>query len=345
MSAAIPVVLFIAGLLVGAFIVEETSILGKPSTDAAVIASTSSSTSPTAKACGAFDNAISCSTQGQSSSQVSATSQSTSAEISTSIAVEHITTYALNPQDTIELGWSLDNGYSSINSFALEITNTGQNVLSTLTYSIAGVIGQFTEKTPIAPGAIGLYHVEFKGGITCNAGFCLGNGFADANGVISGSLIAQANVTFSDGQTFSIPQQIHEGGGSVKPYSTNTESAFCSALLRSVTVLGSSLDRNITNISGGVGWGLYVTLRNSNASPFGVAAWTLVDPLNSNGLSLQEISNFDLSSPPIATSDSTMTVTQTTNSQGIIVVRATPQPYKSGYTTRPIRSLVAHRLD
>jgi hypothetical protein len=218
-------------------------------------------------------NSISTTVFSSSSSQLqTSTSPSPTAQGSS--------TYVLSQRESIALGWTLDGVYSlpgaaptNANLFTLTVTNTGKDPLTSLSYGIQYILATIQENNSLASGSSETFQVMFAGNLltdcsTTAASFCRQQATLDVN------------VAFSNGETFSIPQTVDiEYGSSVSPYTYNTNSSFCSQLLSSMNTVGTSasLENGQLFVSGG------------NNPDVGFAAYSIFDPLNSNGLHISGI--------------------------------------------------------
>jgi hypothetical protein len=240
-----------------------------------------------------------------SSSITSATTRSSS----TIPGTEKQQSYSLSQRETLKLGWSLDNSNQYYNSFLLVVYNNGEDSLTQFSYGISGVIGPFQGTQPIAAGGVQVFQVEFFGGLECPT-------LTYGPTCSSNSLPLSVNVTFSDGESFSIPQPILEVPTGFNPYLYNTNSPFCSSLLGAVSVTEPTLSGSM----------LTVRLVNTGSYRIAPAGWTLFDPLNQNGYRDSEKPAYNYSDTsaipyllPSVNPGSSTTVSQGFNNQGLII--------------------------
>lgn len=219
------------------------------------------------------------STSATSATNSSKTMQSSSRSTST-VYTAGSSEYALSATDQITLGWTLEGQYSGTtqyndaNLFVLVVTNTGQNSLTSVSYTVQGALGPFQNDTTLAPGSSETFQVTFVGdlqypvqcGMT-SEGFC------------TQQVSLTVNPKFSDGASYSIPQEIDVVYGTVSPYMYNTNSSFCTQLISSFNGVSASYTSGYLTVTG-----------NSSIQNVGVAAYTIFDPLNSNGLHVTGIS-------------------------------------------------------
>jgi hypothetical protein len=219
------------------------------------------------------------STNGHSSST---SMSSTSTTSTTLVSTEAQSTYNLNQQDAINLGWSLEEAYTGpagnpkvADSFTLVVKNTGGDSITGLSFEVGG-LGTVTASVPISPSSSETMQDIFVG-VSCgttDVGFC------------PKQATLNVNVTYSDGKSFSIPQPIDiQYNASTSPFTYDTSSAYCTSLLS--TISSSDIQVSLANS--------YLEIRYSGSTTASLAAFTIFDPLNSNGLRVSGILGFTLS--------------------------------------------------
>ena len=208
-------------------------------------------------------------TRVQSSQETVASSTTTSRTYT-----EGQSTYALSQKESVDLGWALNAGSgvssTAANSITLVVTNLGEYPITELSYELASVLGPIAGTVPLAPSTSETLQDVFVGGVD----------FAQ-------QATLKVNVTYSDGESFSIPQPIDVNYTSYASlYALNTQSAFCSGLLSTISM--SNFNAFYANS--------YLGIAYTGTSTIGLAAFVISDPLNSNGLRVTSVPAYTLTS-------------------------------------------------
>lgn len=177
-----------------------------------------------------------------SSTSNTGTSRSSIASTSTSIvSTQASSEYALSSTDSIKLGWALDGQYSgtqqynNANLFVLQVTNIGQDSLTSLSYTVQNILGSLGSNATVASGSSETFQTTFVGY----------DNFIDCGTTNVGFCPQQASLTvdlkFSDGASYSIPQTISISYGTVvSPYTYDRNSPFCSQIIPSFSSVSAS---------------------------------------------------------------------------------------------------------